>query len=558
MTTVPDASLASALTALAACAQRGGADPATARAEGEALAATVAESARGAWVDWSEQTGGGRAAEDFTRAASRGRRWRASPTPTLTLLAGSGHPEAVAYARALAQVCTAATTLGEAAPRVIGNAATATSAQLSVFGLGPSAPPVSSADAPPPADRLLGVWGEVMGELSRVRSGMPPRPATPAPALDLGDVDPWGPGAFPGLGSASDPAPSAPPAGSSGDPAPLRDPPRAVDAGEGSRTQTAAPAPDAAAPPAKSLNELLAELDGLIGLAAVKAEIHRQVAVLRIEAKRETAGLRTPSITRHLVFTGNPGTGKTTVARLVAGIYQALGLLSSGQLVEVDRSELVAGYLGQTAIKTAEVVARAAGGVLFIDEAYSLAGDQYGTEAIDTLVKEMEDRRDDLVVVVAGYPVPMEIFVAQNPGLASRFRTSIEFADYTDDELVAIFRSLSTAVDYDVSDAVEERFRALLADVVRGSTFGNGRFARNVLEAAVGRHAWRLRDVDAPTLEQLRALEPQDLVAGDDVDPAAPPEALAPRAEAGPPDLGDPAAPADTPDPSGSAEQEGR
>ena len=546
MTTVPDASLASALTALAACAQRGGADPATARAEGEALAATVAESARGAWVDWSEQTGGGRGAEDFTRAASRGRRWRATPTPTLTRLAGSGHPQAVEYARALAQVCTAATTLGEAAPRVIGNAATATSAQLSVFGLGPSAPPASAPGAPPPADRLLGVWGEVMGELSRVRSGMPPRPATPAPALDLGDVDPWGPGAFPGLGSAR---PS--------------DPPPPVDAGEGARTAAAPPAdapaaaPAAAPPPAKSLDELLAELDGLIGLAAVKAEIHRQVAVLRIEAKRETAGLRTPSITRHLVFTGNPGTGKTTVARLVAGIYQALGLLSSGQLVEVDRSELVAGYLGQTAIKTAEVVARAAGGVLFIDEAYSLAGDQYGTEAIDTLVKEMEDRRDDLVVVVAGYPVPMEIFVAQNPGLASRFRTSIEFADYTDDELLAIFRSLATAVDYDVSDAVEERFRALLADIVRGSTFGNGRFARNVLEAAVGRHAWRLRDVDAPTLEQLRALEPQDLVAGDDVDPAAPPEALAPRAEAGPPDLRDPAVPADTPDPSRSPEQEG-
>ena len=143
------------------------------------------------------------------------------------------------------------------------------------------------------------------------------------------------------------------------------------------------------------------------------------------------------------MFVGNPGTGKTTVARLVGGIYRALGLLSKGQLVEVDRSELVAGYLGQTAMKTAEVVASAAGGVLFIDEAYSLAGDQYGTEAVDTLVKEMEDRRDDLVLIVAGYPDPMAIFIAQNPGLASRFRTTIEFADYSDAELVEIFVGLA-------------------------------------------------------------------------------------------------------------------
>ena len=187
----------------------------------------------------------------------------------------------------------------------------------------------------------------------------------------------------------------------------------------------------------------------------VKREIHRQVALLRVEKLRVDAGLKSPTLTRHLVFTGNPGTGKTTVARLVGGIYQALGLLSRGHLVEVDRSELVAGYLGQTATKTADVVASAAGGVLFIDEAYSLTGggpggDQYGQESVDTLVKEMEDRRDDLVVIVAGYPAPMAAFIAANPGLASRFRTTIDFEDYTDDELVAILEHLASGADYEL------------------------------------------------------------------------------------------------------------
>ncbi len=173
----------------------------------------------------------------------------------------------------------------------------------------------------------------------------------------------------------------------------------------------------------------------------------------------------------------------------MGGIYRALGLLSKGQLVEVDRSELVAGYLGQTAMKTAEVVASAAGGVLFIDEAYSLAGDQYGTEAVDTLVKEMEDRREDLVLIVAGYPDPMAIFIAQNPGLASRFRTTIEFADYSDAELVEIFDNLATAADYDVTEDCRLRFETILAVTPRGPPSAT---------AASPAIIWRPRSVGTP------------------------------------------------------------
>ena len=258
--------------------------------------------------------------------------------------------------------------------------------------------------------------------------------------------------------------------------------------------------------------------------------------------------MKSATITRHLVFTGNPGTGKTTVARLVSGIYASLGLLSQGQLIEVDRSELVAGYLGQTAVKTAEVVGKATGGVLFIDEAYSLTGDQYGTEAVDTLVKEMEDRRDDLVVIVAGYPAPMELFVAANPGLASRFRTTIEFDDYTDDELVTILSSLAEGSDYELTPQTMARFRELLAATPRGDSFGNGRFSRNMLEAAIGAHAWRLRDVEAPTNDQLRQLEPEDL----DQDPGEEP-IKAPTEDPS----GDPSK-AKTEDPSGYPDQNGQ
>ncbi|WP_157038743.1 AAA family ATPase, partial [Nostocoides jenkinsii] len=314
------------------------------------------------------------------------------------------------------------------------------------------------------------------------------------------------------------PAPPPPPG------TPPGTPPVTPDTPGDAATQQGADAAEAGPPP-KSIEELLAELDDLVGLDAVKKEVHQQVAILKVEKRRAEAGLKSATITRHLVFVGNPGTGKTTVARLVGGIYRALGLLSKGQLVEVDRSELVAGYLGQTAIKTAEVTAKALGGVLFIDEAYGLSGDQYGQEAINTLVKEMEDHRNDLVVIVAGYPTPMMEFIAQNPGLASRFKTIIEFADYTDDELVGIMETLAEKSDYDIHADAEVVVREILAATDRNFTFGNGRFVRNLLEEAIGRHAWRLRDDEDASTEDLRTLLPSDFREQPEDEPDAEPDA---------------------------------
>ncbi|MGH9132805.1 MAG: AAA family ATPase [Ilumatobacteraceae bacterium] len=274
------------------------------------------------------------------------------------------------------------------------------------------------------------------------------------------------------------------------------------------------PQPEPELPPERSLDELLAELDGLIGLDHVKDEIRRLTSLLRIQRIRAERDLPTVETSHHLVFTGNPGTGKTTVARLLSQIFRTLDLVTKGHLVETDRSQLVAGYVGQTATRTRAVLDSALGGTLLIDEAYALARggeNDFGLEAIDTLVKFMEDHRDDLAVVAAGYPDEMRRLIDSNPGLQSRFTRTIEFPDYTDDELVAIFDSMSSKKRYHLDGDARLALAALLAAEPRDRGFGNARFVRNVFEQAVSLQALRLSSVDEPTDDQLTRLSAADI-----------------------------------------------
>ncbi|BAJ27476.1 MULTISPECIES: right-handed parallel beta-helix repeat-containing protein [Kitasatospora] len=261
----------------------------------------------------------------------------------------------------------------------------------------------------------------------------------------------------------------------------------------------------------------LAELDSLVGLATVKQEVRTLIDLISVGRARQRAGLKAPSPRRHLVFTGAPGTGKTTVARLYGEILASLGVLQRGHLVEVARLDLVGEHVGSTAIRTAGAFDRARGGVLFIDEAYALApedgGRDFGREAIDTLVKLMEDHRDEVVVIVAGYTAEMERFLAANPGLSSRFSRTVTFPDYSAAELLDIARAQAAEHEYRLSEDTEAALLGHFTAIDRSAGFGNGRTARQVFETMVERHASRVAHLPSPTTEDLQLLVPTDLPA---------------------------------------------
>ncbi|MBE5800961.1 MAG: AAA family ATPase [Clostridiales bacterium] len=272
--------------------------------------------------------------------------------------------------------------------------------------------------------------------------------------------------------------------------------------------------------PPEDIEDLKKELNEYIGLDTIKKEVESLINLVTIQNMRKQNGLPVNDLSLHMVFSGNPGTGKTMIARLMARIYKSLGILSKGHLVEVDRSGLVAGYVGQTAIKTDEVIKKALGGVLFIDEAYTLTtkgGSDYGQEAVDTLLKAMEDHRDDLIVIVAGYIELMEEFVHSNPGLESRFNRFLDFKDYTIDEMIAIFEMRCEKSGYTLANDARDLLRGLLALLsIDVKSFGNARGVRNLFERAVSAQANRLAAQTEPiTKETLMLLTADDIrVAG--------------------------------------------
>ena len=284
---------------------------------------------------------------------------------------------------------------------------------------------------------------------------------------------------------------------------------------------TNAPKAEEKEPEKPNFDELMEQLDSLVGLDTVKKEVKNLINLVKVRKLRQENDLPVPPMSFHMVFLGNPGTGKTTVARLISGLYAAIGVLSKGQLIEVDRSGLVAGYVGQTALKTQEVIQSALGGVLFIDEAYSLASggeNDFGREAIETLLKAMEDHRDDLVVIVAGYTGPMEKFIHSNPGLESRFNRYFFFPDYDGNQLTEIFRIQCKKNSYTLTPEADEAALKMFTRLYeeRDENFGNGRDVRNCFEDMVVRQSNRVAALESPSKEDLMTVKPEDLVDPDE------------------------------------------
>ncbi|MEU6062197.1 right-handed parallel beta-helix repeat-containing protein [Streptomyces sp. NPDC047097] len=327
---------------------------------------------------------------------------------------------------------------------------------------------------------------------------------------------------------APQPVPSAVPSqgGVLGEVAPARVP--AQPAATAASTTAAEPEPDPAE--VRAAQDVLAELDALVGLDSVKREVRTLTNMIEVGRLRQEAGLKAASVRRHLVFTGSPGTGKTTVARLYGEILAALGVLERGHLVEVSRVDLVGEHIGSTAIRTQQAFDRARGGVLFIDEAYALSpedsGRDFGREAIDTLVKLMEDHREAVVVIVAGYTAEMERFLTVNPGVASRFSRTITFTDYLPEELVRIVEQQAEEHEYALADGAGEALGKYFTELPKGPAFGNGRTARQTFESMVERHAGRVAGLTEMSTDDLTLLYPEDLPALPGAVPEPPPSPL--------------------------------